>query len=80
MIDKDLQRYYEDRFALFGQQGWKDLIDDVSAMLTTTNDVSSIQDEKSLHFKRGELSIMRWILSIEESSREAHRQLEEDER
>ena len=28
-MNKDLQKYYEDRFTMFTTQGWKDLVVDI---------------------------------------------------
>ena len=74
----ELQKYYEDRISMFGSKGWKDFIDDVNEMLSSTNRLEGIDTEKALHFRRGELSIIKWILSVEEISRESFKQLEEE--
>lgn len=79
MVNNELQRYYELRFDMFASQGWKDLMDDVERMLQSTNDISSIIDEKTLHFKRGEISMMRWMLSLQEVSEQTYKQLNEDD-
>ena len=68
-LQDDLLRYYEDRIAMMSTKAWKDLMEDVEKMREATNNVGAIQDEKTLHFKRGELSIMNWMLSLEEMSR-----------
>jgi hypothetical protein len=74
----ELQAYYERRLSMMGDQAWSDLLEDVQAMLDATNDISNIQDEKTLHYKRGELSIMRWLLSLREVSEEAYNTLKEE--
>lgn len=74
-LDPVLKRYYENRISMFGTEAWHDLIDDIRTMESSTNDISAIQDEKTLHFRRGELSIMRWLLGLEEMSRAAFDQL-----
>lgn len=74
-LDPLLQRYYEDRMSMFGEPAWADLMEDVQNMLDATNDISAIHDEKTLHFRRGEISIMRWILSLKEVTNEAYEQL-----
>lgn len=75
----ELQRYYEDRLSMMGDKAWKDLTEDVEAMLQSTNDLFSVQDEKTLHFRRGEISMMRWILSLKEISEQAYEQLKDDD-
>lgn len=76
-MTEELRKYYENRISMFASEGWRDLIEDVIEMENATNDISPIQDEKTLHFRRGELSIMRWILSLEHTSRAAFDDLKE---
>ena len=75
-----LIKYYEDRLNMMSSQAWKDLIDDVQSMIDANNNVMVIQDEKTLHFKRGEISIMNWILSLEEMTRVGYEQQKEERR
>ena len=74
-MDKELQKYYENRFGMMVSQGWKDLIEDIDEMIKATSDISSIPDEKSLNFKKGELSILHWIKGLKEISEQAYEDL-----
>ena len=74
----ELQKYYEKRLSMMGDKAWDDLMEDVRNMLTATNNVSAIPDEKTLHFRRGEISIMNWILSLKDTSEQAYIQLKEE--
>lgn len=71
----ELDEYYTRRLSMMGDPAWKDLMHDVSEMMKATNDIAAIQDEKTLHFRRGEISIMRWILSLEQVSRDTYDEL-----
>lgn len=73
----ELQKYYEDRFDLFSRQGWADLMEDIDTMLTTINNVSTIADEKSLQFRKGEISILTWLVTLKEVSARAYEDLNE---
>lgn len=75
----ELQRYYEDRLAMTGSQAWKDLMDDVKEMLAATNTLDSTDTLEKLHFKKGEVSMMRWMLSIAEISEATYIRLQEDD-
>ena len=77
-LDPILQKYYENRLSMMGEPAWKDLMEDVEAMLQWTNDVASIQDEKTLHFRRGEISMMRWMLSLKETSENVYEDLKNE--
>lgn len=78
MMTPELQRYYEDRFSMMTHQGWNDLLEDIDLMITTLNNVSTIQDEKDLQFKKGELSILNWLKTLKQVSEEAYEALNEE--
>lgn len=73
----ELQRYYEDRFDLFSTPGWIDLMDDANKMFEALNNVSTIADEKSLQFRKGEISILTWLITLKEVSERAYEDLNE---
>ena len=78
-MDSQLQAYYENRLSMMGDTAWKQLMEDVQIMLDATNDVSSISDEKTLHYRRGEISMMRWMLSLRDVSDQAYQQLKDED-
>ena len=73
----ELQRYYEARFDLMSKEGWKDLMEDIDTMIESLNNISTIPDEKSLQFKKGELSILTWLRTLKEVSERAFEELNE---
>ena len=73
----ELQKYYEARFDLMSKEGWKDLMDDIDTMIESLNNISTIPDEKSLQFKKGELSILTWLRTLKEVSERAFEELNE---
>jgi len=76
-VNQELQKYYEDRFDLFSRQGWADLMEDVDNMLIPLNNVSTIADEKSLQFRKGEISILIWLKTLKGVSEQAYEDLNE---
>jgi hypothetical protein len=76
-VNPELQKYYEDRFDLFSRQGWADLMEDVDTMLIPLNNVSTIADEKSLQFRKGEISILIWLKTLKGVSERAYEDLNE---
>jgi hypothetical protein len=75
----ELAKYYEQRLDLMAHPGWKDLMEDVSNMLAATDRVSIVKDDKDLWFKKGEISMMNWMLTAKDVAEESYRQLKEDE-
>jgi hypothetical protein len=73
----ELQKYYEDRFDMMSTEGWKDLSVDIDIMIESLNNLSVIPDEKTLMFKKGELSILTWLKTLKEVSERAFEELNE---
>jgi hypothetical protein len=73
----ELQTYYENRFDMFSRPGWADLIEDIDTMLEAVNNVSTIADEKSLQFRKGEISILIWLKTLKSVSERAYEDLNE---
>ena len=78
-MQRELMDYYEARFSMMATKGWKDLLEDIEIMLEATDRVAGIEDAKQLHFKQGELSILKWLKYLRESSTEVYEQLQEAE-
>jgi hypothetical protein len=73
----ELQKYYENRFSMMATDGWSDLIEDIDNMVNALNNISVVQDEKDLQFKKGELSILLWLKNLKEISERAYEELNE---
>ena len=74
----ELQRYYEDRLSMCSCDAWKELMKDVQVMLDATNTLSGVTVD-NLNFKQGEVSMMRWMLSIASASEDSYDRLMEKE-
>ena len=77
-MNKVLQKYYENRLDMTSSEAWKDLMSDVEAMLKATDNLSGVTAD-NLRFKQGEVSIMRWMLSLADISEKAYEQLKDDD-
>lgn len=75
----ELQAYYERRLSMMGDEAWNDLMDDVREMLAATNRLDGVDSEQSLWFKKGEVSIMNWLLSLKDISEESYNYLKEED-
>jgi hypothetical protein len=76
-VDKELQKYYDDRFAMMSTQGWLDLMQDIKEMQKAVDNLLSVQDEKTLFFRKGQLDILLWISTLRETSAKAYEQLQD---
>jgi hypothetical protein len=77
-MNRELQDYYENRFAMMATQGWQDLLEDIELMLSSTDTVKGVETVEQLHFRKGEISIMTWLKNLRESSNEVYEQLQEE--
>ena len=76
-MNPELQKYYENRFSMMATDGWRDLVEDIDNMVNALNNISVVQDEKDLQFKKGELSILTWLKNLREVSERAYEELNE---
>ena len=71
----ELEKYYTDRFDMMSTEGWKDLIEDIDKIIASINNISTIDTEKDLQFKKGELSILNWLKNLKEISERAYEEI-----
>jgi hypothetical protein len=76
-MNKELQTYYEERFSMMATVGWTQLLEDVENMIEPLNNILTIEDEKSLNFRKGELSILTWLKNLKQVSERAYEDLNE---
>lgn len=77
-MNRELQDYYENRFAMMATPGWQDLLEDLELMLKSTDTIKGVETVEQLHFRKGEISIMTWLRNLRESSNEVYEQLQEE--
>ena len=58
-------------------EAWKDLMEDVEGMLAVSNTLDGVTEE-NLQFRKGEISLMRWLLSLRDISEVAYNQLKQE--
>lgn len=71
----ELQNYYEQRLAMMGSPAWAELVEDVRRMIEATDTLSGVETEKALWFRKGELSIMNWLIAQKEMTEQAYEDL-----
>lgn len=76
-ISQELQKYYEERFNMMSTLGWKDLIEDAETMFKAYNHLTSVSNAEQLFFKKGQLDILNWILTLKEVSEKSYEELNE---
>ena len=77
-MDKALEKYYENRWHTMSTEGWKQFTEDVQGIFDAVNKVAPIQNELDLFFRKGQLDILQWVLTLKESSEQAYEALQKD--
>jgi hypothetical protein len=65
-MNKDLQKYYEDYFAMFSTDGWKQFVSDVSESIEVFK-IEDIKDERQLSEIQGQLKQLKGIINFQAS-------------
>lgn len=76
-MSPDLEKYYDARLSMFDTKGWADLVEDVKAMEKTVDTLDGVTPE-NVDFKQGELSIIKWILNLQQQTLETMEELNAD--
>ncbi len=74
--EQTTKEYYKARQDLVEQDGWRDLVEELKNLETLYNKLDSIESEKDLWFAKGQLSILRQILSLEDAAKLAVEELD----
>jgi hypothetical protein len=78
-MDKELELYFSAYFELFRTSGWKQLVETLNADMLQINDISGTRDNEDLFFRKGQLSVISTLLTLEQRTEDTHRQLSEEE-
>ena len=65
----DDKEFYANRINLVETDGWIDLIEELKTLSKSVKRIDSIDNEKDLWFARGQLSILRQMIVLEEATK-----------
>ena len=77
-MPKTDERFIEDRLAMMESEGWLDLIDDLEKIKSSVVDIDTMTDDKDLWEAKGQLNILRFLLTLENTTKITLEQSEED--
>jgi hypothetical protein len=78
-MERELQDYYEARFATMATKGWIDFIEDTQNLFDTYNKINTAESFEEFHKRKGQLDILQWILSLKDASEQAYEELQNEE-
>jgi len=76
IVDDQTKKFYRDRTDLVEQDGWRDLIEELKNLEEIYNKLDSIESEKDLWFAKGQVSILRQMIALEEATKLAVEELD----
>ena len=71
-------RFIEDRLAMMETEGWLDLIADLENIQTGVVNIDTMSDEKDLWEAKGQLNILRFLLTLENTTKITMEQSEKE--
>ena len=72
----DDKEFYANRINLVETDGWIDLIEELKTLSESVKRLDSIDNEKDLWFARGQLSILRQMIVLEDATKAAMTELD----
>ena len=75
MVTND-KEFYANRLNLVETDGWIDLIEELKTLSESVKRIDSIDNEKDLWFARGQLSILRQMIVLEDATKTAMTELD----
>ena len=76
MLTQEDKQFYHNRINLFEQDGWRELVQELKTLKDITNNLDSVESEKDLWFARGQLSILRQMIGLEDTTKAAAEELD----
>ena len=73
-MPKTDDRFIEDRLAMMESEGWLDLIADLETIQEGVVNIDTMTDEKDLWEAKGQLNILRFLLTLENTTKIAMEQ------
>ena len=72
----DDKEFYANRINLVEADGWIDLIEELKTLSESVKRIDSIDNEKDLWFARGQSSILRQMIVLEDATKAAMTELD----
>ena len=72
----DDKEFYTNRINLVEADGWIDLIEELKTLAESVKRIDSIENERDLWFARGQLSILRQMIVLEDATKTAMTELD----
>lgn len=75
-VTKELEKYFNDYFAMFNSAGWKSLKAEMERDFKIINDCQTVKDANDLLFRQGKMAVLASLLNFEATIEVAHKSAE----
>lgn len=75
-MDKELQTYYEETFSMMATKGWQLLMEDLEKLKQQVENIRTVEDAQTLHYRQGQLDILDLMLNRKRTCEEVYEQLQ----
>lgn len=75
----ELQKWYEDQFSLFNCEGYTALIKQINDLRANYESLRNLQNEEDLRFRKGQLDILDWLASWQNSVEQNYKDLQSED-
>tara|TARA_R110002153_G_scaffold260815_2_gene420997 strand:- start:1466 stop:1711 length:246 start_codon:yes stop_codon:yes gene_type:complete len=77
-VDKPTEDYYNNYFNLFNNDGWKQLVEELTANAVNIDNVQALKDKEDMNIKKGQLMVLASLINLEASINSTYEELTSD--
>ena len=63
-LTQELEKYYEETFSMMATQGWEFLMEDLEKLRQQVENIRTVEDAQTLHYRQGQLDILDLMLNL----------------
>ena len=79
-MNTELEAYFDNYNVLFGSEGFKQLVQELSTNAQRLADIQTVKDAEDLHFRKGQVAALASVINLPDTIAAAREQAEaEDE-
>ena len=78
-MDKELETYFRNYSDMFRTEGFKQLVNELSANAAQLADIQTVKDAEELHYRKGQVAALATVINLEQTVATNREQLEADD-
>jgi len=77
-MNTELEAYFDNYNVLFGSEGFKQLVQELSTNAQRLADIQTVKDAEDLYFRKGQVAALASVINLEATIAAAREQAEAD--